>query len=100
MDENEEYLITTIDNPWNPFTHPSEWSEFDREHGYNTRERLATYIFTSNDLGENETAADISFGQKTFLEKDLLGIWIRVKKDTDIKPVNMNEYLHMIGADI
>lgn len=100
MDENEEYLITTIDNPWNPFTHPNEWSAFDREHGYNTREKLATYILSTDDLGDNEKEADISFGQKLFLDADILGIYIRVKKDTDIKPVDMNEYLCMIGADI
>lgn len=38
--ETEEFKIpprlTTIDNPWNPFTHFSEWYKEDLMSGYNT----------------------------------------------------------------
>ena len=27
---------TTLDNPFNPFTHEGEWLEYDLMHGYNT----------------------------------------------------------------
>lgn len=44
-----ELLITTPDNPWNPYTHFSEWYECDtKELGYNTYQRLANLTYISN----------------------------------------------------
>ena len=95
-----EHMVTTIDNPWHPFTHFKEWNEYDRDMGYCTNERLATYIFTSDDLGENEKASDIETAQQMLIDADILGIYIKVTKDTVIRPIPMHEYLEMIGADI
>ena len=33
--------LTTIDNPWNPFTNWDEWLVYDIKMGYCTNERLA-----------------------------------------------------------
>lgn len=96
-----EHMVTTIDNPWHPFTHFKEWDEYDsKEMGYCTNARLATYIFTSDDLGENEKAIDIETAQQMLIDDDILGIYIKVTKDTVIRPIPMHEYLEMIGADI
>ena len=32
---NEEYMLSTIDNPWNPFTNFTDWFSFDTLRGYN-----------------------------------------------------------------
>lgn len=32
--------ITTVDNPWNPFTNWDEWLQYDRSMGYFTCEKL------------------------------------------------------------
>lgn len=32
----DEYMLTTVDNPWNPFTHFREWYVYDIMHGYHT----------------------------------------------------------------
>lgn len=42
--------ITTVDNPWNPFTHWDEWRQFDIFKGYNTCERLARIALVSDVL--------------------------------------------------
>lgn len=39
MDKND-FLITTTDNPWNPFTNFDEWNSFDTEYGYCTWQRI------------------------------------------------------------
>ena len=36
MSETKETMITTIDNPWNPFTNWDEWYAYDEWHGYHT----------------------------------------------------------------
>ena len=36
MDENTDYMLTTIDNPYNPFTQFELWFKYDMIHGYNT----------------------------------------------------------------
>lgn len=35
-----EFLITTIDNPFNPFTQFDDWNKFDCDEGYNTWQRI------------------------------------------------------------
>lgn len=37
----EKYMITTSDNPFNPFTQWDDWYFYDLSQGYNTCERLA-----------------------------------------------------------
>lgn len=37
----ENCLITTADNPWNPYTNWDEWYRFDMQHGYDTCGRLS-----------------------------------------------------------
>jgi hypothetical protein len=45
-------MLTTIDNPYNPFTQYDEWYVFDRQCGYNTPSYLARVIKTSDELSE------------------------------------------------
>lgn len=47
-------LLTTSDNPFNPFTHPTDWEAYDNDHGYYCREYLARVAFTSPDLSDEE----------------------------------------------
>ena len=55
--DNEEVrpmLLTTTDNPFNPFTQPVDWRAFDEDHGYYCREYLARVADTSPDLPDEE----------------------------------------------
>lgn len=49
-----EVWVTTIDNPWDFFTHFDEWYAFDREMGYNTPEYVARIAKASTDMSEAE----------------------------------------------
>lgn len=35
-----DVALTTVDNPYNPFTDPDEWLRYDIEKGYNTNAYL------------------------------------------------------------
>lgn len=44
--------VTTIDNPFDPFTQFDDWQRFDSDHGYHTCEYLARIAKTSIDLDD------------------------------------------------
>lgn len=47
-----EYMLTTVDNPFNPFTHFIEWNAFDEEKGYFTLGLQARIANRSPDLSD------------------------------------------------
>lgn len=52
MADTTEYMLTTVDNPFSPFTHYYEWDAWDRRAGYNTNALLARVYVGSDDLSE------------------------------------------------
>ena len=46
--------LTTTNNPWNPFTHFSEWYAFDLAHDYGCAEYLARVLKIAPDFSEND----------------------------------------------
>lgn len=59
MAEKPRSMLTTVDNPWSPFTHYDEWYAFDMAHGYNTQGFLARIAFTSVNLSEQDQRQDV-----------------------------------------
>lgn len=55
-----DYMLTTVDNPFNPFTEFDSWLAYDEQSGYNTNGLLARLTLDSNELTdrENEMAID------------------------------------------
>lgn len=47
MSESPVFLLTTIDNPWNPFTQWSKWFYEDQRLGYDTPGLLARFSASS-----------------------------------------------------
>lgn len=58
----ERYLLTTINNPYDPVEEFEKWDEFDRSHGYYTNARLAKIHQASSSLtdAENQRAINAS----------------------------------------
>ena len=55
----EDVMLTTIDNPWDPFTHYDEWYAFDMAAGYHTPALLSRVTVSSNELSEYDQELDI-----------------------------------------
>ena len=55
----KETRLTTIDNPYSPFTQFDEWFLFDVEKGYNTCDYLGRIARTSDMLTDQENDEEI-----------------------------------------
>lgn len=51
---DDEYMLTTIDNPYDPFTQFEGWYAYDEQNGYHSCGLLARFALTSNDLTEEQ----------------------------------------------
>lgn len=49
-----QVMLTTVDNPFNPFTNWDEWYEFDESSGYSTCSLLSRIALTSDELSESD----------------------------------------------
>lgn len=49
-----EYMLTTVDNPYDPFTEYDEWFNFDVSHGYNSTALLARVVVNSDDIADGD----------------------------------------------
>lgn len=51
---SDKVMLTTIDNPFSPFTQFREWYEFDVANGYFTSSLLGRITNTSTELSEKD----------------------------------------------
>lgn len=81
-DSYEEEMLTTIDNPFDPFTEFEKWYAYDEFKGYHTTNLLATFAKTSNDLSDLDNMNEIKLAINEILRHDPREIYIKVKKNT------------------
>jgi len=85
MPDNTDYMLTTTDNPWNPYTNYDEWFAFDRAQGYDTPGYLARIVNSSNDLSEADQEQAISDAIDEIVSLNVLGIYMKIFPDTILK---------------
>lgn len=77
---SEEFMLTTIDNPFNPFEDFNQWFLYDVEKGYNSSSRLARIANLTEDMSEAETNAEIERAIDEIIYYDFLGIYMKIKR--------------------
>lgn len=75
-----EVMLTTIDNPFDPFEQFTSWFLFDVEKGYNTCSRLARVAHISDELSEKETDEEIERAVDEIIKYDFMNIYKKVKR--------------------
>lgn len=78
------HMLTTIDNPFNPFTQWDEWFAFDHEMHYYTSEYLARVVLTSDELSETDQDLALEDAIDEIIQENVLGIYIKVTEDQQI----------------
>lgn len=74
-------MLTTVDNPYNPFEQFKEWFGFDAAKGYHTPSFLGRVVRTSEELSEPDQALAIEQAIDEIVEENLLGIYRKVTKE-------------------
>ena len=77
-----ECMLTTIDNPFNPFEDFTSWFMFDVEKGYNTCSYLARISNTDDSLTEKENNDEIERAIDEIIKYDFMNIYKKVTKNT------------------
>lgn len=77
----EESMLTTIDNPYNPFTQWDEWYAFDFQKGYHTPEYLARVAVVSDGLSPADQSLAIEAAIDEIVSYNFSGIHCRVTRE-------------------
>ena len=79
----QQSMITTTDNPYNPFTQFDDWNAYDMQQGYHTCSYLARIAMTSDELSEEEENTAIESAIDEIVALNVLGIYRKVTEDSD-----------------
>lgn len=67
-------MLTTVDNPHDPFDAYTEWYLWDLDHGYNTLGLLARIAVSSDDLSEADQQAALEDAMDEIVEINASGM--------------------------
>ena len=73
-------MLSTIDNPFNPFEDYSSWLMFDKEKGYDSAERLMRIAKLSDDMTQKEENEEIERAIDEIIKYDILNVYVKVSK--------------------
>lgn len=77
-----DYMLTTFDNPYNPFDQFELWLLFDKEHNYNSCELLARFTNDSTEMSQIEEENDIQRAIDEIIKNDPLNRYTIVFPNT------------------
>jgi hypothetical protein len=80
-----EAMLTTTDNPYDPFTEYDEWFAFDQRHGYHTPSYLARIAILSDELSEADQLFAIEIAIDEIVKENVLGIYKKVIRELSNK---------------
>lgn len=76
-----EVMLTTFDNPYDPFDNFVQWFLFDVEQGYNTCGKLARIARSSEDFSIAEDKAETERAIDEIINYDFLNIYKKLVRD-------------------
>ena len=74
-------MLSTIDNPFNPFTQWNEWKRYDEDKKYYTCSYLARIAKTSDDLSEADYDQVILNAINEIVRFNINGLYKKVYED-------------------
>lgn len=77
----EACMLTTFDNPYNPFTQFDQWFLFDTEKGYNTCDYLGRVTKTSDEFTDEEYNQAIEAAIDEIIKYDFMNIYKKIYKN-------------------
>lgn len=80
LPDRPDYMLTTFDNPFDPFTQWDEWYAWDMNAGYHTPGLLARIAKTSDELSEADQHLAIQQAIDEIVRENVLGVHKKVKQ--------------------
>lgn len=75
-----DHALTTVDNPFNPFTHWQEWFEFDTRTGYHTSALLARIVTTSYALSPADQELSVELAIDEIVDLNVSGMHKKISQ--------------------
>lgn len=69
-----ENMLTTVDNPYNPFTQYEEWFAYDTRMGHHTNALLARVAVSSDELSEPDQLIAIDNAMLEIVRENVSGV--------------------------
>lgn len=83
MAQVTEVMLTTVDNPYDPFENFESWYNFDIDHGYDSCGYLDRIAKTSNALSDNENRQIIADAIDEIVKYDPLNVFMKVSRTVE-----------------
>jgi len=80
-------MLTTTDNPYDPFTQFDSWNGYDTQHGYGTLSYLARITKTSPTLSEEDNDLAVEDAMDEIVLMNILGIYKKVSQQDEANVV-------------
>jgi hypothetical protein len=74
-------MLTTTDNPYDPFDDYDSWYNYDKQMGYHSPSYLARMVVSSNELSDLDQHLAIEMAIDEIIELNVLGIYKKVSRD-------------------
>ena len=74
MATKEPVMLTTVDNPFNPFTQWDEWYAWDEAAGYHSTALLARVVISSDELSDYDQQLDYEQGIDEIVKENVSGM--------------------------
>ena len=74
-------ILTTVDNPFDPFDQFDDWINYDMYLGYDSSAYLARIAFTSDQLSDRENEKVIEQAIDEIIKYDPFNLYIKVKRE-------------------
>lgn len=85
MSETEtEIMLTTIDNPHDPFEDYDLWYAYDTLHGHHTMSFLARIVVTSDELSESDQKEAIDSAIEEAVRENVSGMYRKVSREVEV----------------
>ena len=84
METETEFMLTTFDNPFDPFEDFTSWFMFDIEKGYYSCNYLARIANLSDEMTQKEKDTEIERAIDEIIFYDFRNLYKKVSKTTEI----------------
>ncbi|MET0786727.1 MAG: hypothetical protein ABWY25_08490 [Paenisporosarcina sp.] len=79
----KQAMLTTVDNPYNPFINYDEWYAYDSMKGYHSPELLARVVISSDELSELDQHLAIEQAIDEIVAENVSGVFKKVVQEIE-----------------